>query len=281
MAESADITHSNFPKRTHLCQMANQVKAKKSLGQHFLNNEEICERIAGSLTGHQGYKHVLEIGPGMGALTKYLLNKSHYDLEVVELDTESVNYLEKHYPLLKGKVHSQDFLHMRLNEKFTEQFAVIGNFPYNISSQILFKVLEHKELVPEVVGMFQKEVAERIASKEGTRESGILSVLLQAYYETEYLFTVEAHEFNPPPKVRSGVIRMKRKDNLELGCDEKLFKTVVKTAFNQRRKTLRNSLKSMKNDEMDMQGTLFDKRPEQLTLLQFVDLTNMFKKSGL
>lgn len=191
--------------------MGEQVKAKKFLGQHFLRNPEICERIANSLTGLGGYKTILEIGPGMGALTKHLLAAKKYDLHVVELDRESVSYLEKNLPELRGKIYSEDFLRMNLPEKFSEQFAVIGNFPYNISSQILFKVLENKELVPEVVGMFQKEVAERIASREGSRESGVLSVLLQAYYETEYLFTVEAHEFDPPPKVRSGVIRMTRK----------------------------------------------------------------------
>ena len=253
------------------------VKAKKSLGQHFLNNEEICERIARSLTLHKGYKHVLEIGPGMGALTKYLLTQNDFETTVVEIDNESVAYLKKNLPAIGTRIIEKDFLHLKLDEIFNEEFAVIGNFPYNISSQILFKVLENKEMVPELVGMFQKEVAARIASGEGTRESGILSVLLQAFYETEYLFTVEAHEFTPPPKVRSGVIRMKRKDVLKLDCDEKLFKSVVKTAFNQRRKTLRNSLKSLSAGTIDMSSKFFDKRPEQLRLGEFIELTRMFE----
>ncbi|MFN0030753.1 MAG: 16S rRNA (adenine(1518)-N(6)/adenine(1519)-N(6))-dimethyltransferase RsmA [Flavobacteriales bacterium] len=253
-----------------------QVRAKKSLGQHFLNNAEICQRIANSLTLHKSYKHVLEIGPGMGALTKFLLTKNEFETSVVEIDNESVAYLKKHFTALQDRIIEKDFLLLKLNEIFNEEFAVIGNFPYNISSQILFKALDYKEYVPELVGMFQKEVALRIASSEGSRESGILSVLLQAFYDTEYLFTVEAHEFTPPPKVKSGVIRMKRKENLVLDCDEKIFKTVVKTAFNQRRKTLRNSLKSLSNGEVDMSSKFFDKRPEQLSWKEFVELTKLF-----
>jgi len=253
------------------------VKPKKSLGQHFLRNDEICARIADSLQLHGNYKQVLEIGPGMGALTKFLLEKKEFETSVVEIDDESVTYLKKNYPQLSGRIIEKDFLHLDLTQLFNEEFAVIGNFPYNISSQILFKVLEYKEKVPELVGMFQKEVAERVASEEGSRDSGIISVLLQAYYDIEYLFTVEAIEFIPPPKVKSGVIRMTRKENLILDCDEKLFKTVIKTAFNQRRKTLRNSLKSLARDQVDMSSDFFTKRPEQLTWKQFVELTKMFE----
>jgi 16S rRNA (adenine1518-N6/adenine1519-N6)-dimethyltransferase len=251
------------------------VKPKKSLGQHFLKNDEICERIASSLTLHGGYKKVLEVGPGMGALTKYLLQNEAFETSVVEIDRESVDYLNVHYPSLRGRILEKDFLHLNLAELFNEPFAVIGNYPYNISSQIVFSILDYKDVVPEMVGMFQREVAQRFASGPGSKEYGIISVLAQAYYTIEYLFTVNETEFIPPPKVKSGVIRMIRKFGTELGCDEKLFRTVVKTGFNQRRKTLRNSLKSM-TAEMDTTSKVFDKRPEQLSVAEFVELTRLF-----
>jgi 16S rRNA (adenine1518-N6/adenine1519-N6)-dimethyltransferase len=254
-----------------------QVRPKKSLGQHFLKNEEVCQRIAQSLQLHGNYKKVLEVGPGMGALTKHLLQRSEFETSVVEIDTESVAYLKKFLPQLEGRIFEKDFLRMNLKELFHEPFAVAGNYPYNISSQIVFTILDNKDLIPEMVGMFQHEVGQRFASGPGSKEYGIISVLAQAFYDIEYLFTVEASEFIPPPKVRSGVIRMKRKFDYTLGCDEKLLKTVVKTAFNQRRKTLRNSLKSFSLGAVDMSSKLFDKRPEQLGLEEFVALSNLFK----
>jgi 16S rRNA (adenine1518-N6/adenine1519-N6)-dimethyltransferase len=252
------------------------VKPKKHLGQHFLRNEEICLRIAQSLTRHGGYTQLLEIGPGTGALSKFLLELPDMDVSVIEVDEESIAYLNAYFPKLRGKILNHDFLQLPLHEKFEGQIAIIGNFPYNISSQILFKVLDHKEQVPEVVGMFQKEVAVRIASGPGNRDYGILSVLCQAYYDIDYLFSVDENEFIPPPKVKSGVIRLRRRESLELGCDPKRFKLVIKTAFNQRRKTLRNSLKSLSQGQVDMSGPIFDKRPEQLSVAQFVELTHIF-----
>jgi 16S rRNA (adenine1518-N6/adenine1519-N6)-dimethyltransferase len=207
------------------------VRAKKHLGQHFLRDENIAENIAKALPA--GTSNVLEIGPGMGVLTKYLIQNPEISLKVVEIDTESVAYLHKNYPELT--VISDDFLKMNLVDLFDREFAVIGNFPYNISSQILFRVLEDRNSIPCVVGMFQKEVAERIASKHGNKTYGILSVLLQAFYDIEYLFTVHEHVFSPPPKVKSAVIRLIRNQRESLNCDEKLFFKVVKTAFNQRR----------------------------------------------
>ncbi len=253
------------------------VKPKKSLGQHFLKNDDICARISDSLIVHEGYKKVLEVGPGMGALTQHLLRREAFELSVVELDRDSVAYLKVHYPQLRGRIIEEDFLHMKLDELFDEQFAVVGNYPYNISSQIVFKILDYKEHIPEMVGMFQKEVARRFASGPGSKEYGIISVLVQAHYNVEYLFTVDETEFNPPPKVKSGVIRMTRKTGSVLGCDEKLFKAIIKTGFNQRRKTLRNSLKSMLKEGMDTTLDVFNKRPEQLSLQQFVELTKMFE----
>ena len=252
------------------------VKPKKHLGQHFLRNEEICQRIAQSLTRHGGYTQLWEIGPGTGALSKFLLELPEMDVSVIEVDEESIAYLNAYFPKLRGKILNHDFLQLPLHEKFEGQIAIIGNFPYNISSQILFKVLDHKEQVPEVVGMFQKEVAVRIASGPGNRDYGILSVLCQAYYDIDYLFSVDENEFIPPPKVKSGVIRLRRRESLELGCDPKRFKLVIKTAFNQRRKTLRNSLKSLSQGQVDMSGPIFDKRPEQLSVAQFVELTHIF-----
>ncbi len=256
------------------------VRAKKHLGQHFLKNDAISKRISDTLTMHQGAKVVLEIGPGMGALTKFLLKKNKaFELYVVELDYDSVAYLKENYKELTGRIISHDFLKIPLTDITTEPLTIIGNFPYNISSQILFKAIENKDQVTELVGMFQKEVAERIAEPPGSKRYGILSVLLQAYYDLEYLFTVDAHEFDPPPKVQSGVIRMRRNDQKKLPCDEKLFKRVVKTAFNQRRKTLRNSLKSLIIEfDIDKNLEIFKERPEQLSVEQFVDLTQLFQK---
>ena len=247
------------------------IRAKKSLGQHFLNDDAIAEKIVGSLTLHGNYAKVLEIGPGMGVLTKLLLQKKDFETTVIEIDFTAVEYLKNNVPELKGKIIEGDFLEMNL-ETFSEKpFAIIGNFPYNISTQILFKAYDNRQLISEIVGMFQKEVAERIASKPGNKSYGILSVLLQAYYDIEYLFTVNEQYFNPAPKVKSGVIRLRRNKNIKLGCDEKLFKTVVKTAFNQRRKTLRNALKPITN-KADL--PFLSKRAEELSYLDFVELTN-------
>src|SRR5574343_239707 len=241
------------------------VKAKKHLGQHFLTDESIAKDIADSLS-LTGYKKVLEIGPGMGVLTKYVLEKP-IETFVIEIDTESVEYLQTHYLNLAPNIISKDFLKYNLKEVFEEEpFAIIGNFPYNISTQIVFKTLEMRDQVPEFSGMFQKEVAQRICSKKGSKVYGILSVLAQAFYDCEYLFTVPPTVFNPPPKVDSGVMIMRRKENYKLDCDEKLLFTVVKTAFNQRRKTLRNSLKSLNLSDKLQEDTIFALRPEQLSV---------------
>lgn len=257
-----------------------KVKAKKHLGQHFLNDENIAQKIADALT-LQGYNKVLEIGPGMGVLTKYLLEKP-IETYVIEIDTESVEYLKTHYLKLSNKILSEDFLKYDLTKVFgQEPFSVIGNFPYNISSQIVFKVLEKRNQIPEFAGMFQKEVAERICEKKGSKTYGILSVLTQAFYDTEYLFTVSEHVFTPPPKVKSGVMRMRRKENFELPCDEKLFFNVVKTGFNQRRKTLRNSLKSFNLSEKLREDSIFDLRPEQISVEQFIELTQKIQADGV
>lgn len=250
------------------------VRPKKSLGQHFLKNPEICDRISQSLTMHGNYQKVLEIGPGTGALTHFLLKRNEFETSVIEIDQESIAYLHLHFPQLKNRIIEGDFLRLNIAELFHEPVAIAGNFPYNISSQIVFKILEHKEMIPEMVGMFQKEVALRFASGPGNKDYGIISVLAQAYYDIEYLFTVDENEFNPPPKVKSGVIRMKRKFGTKLACDENKFKLVVKTSFNQRRKTLRNSLKSIMPPNLDNSEKLFDLRPEQLGVMQFVELTN-------
>jgi 16S rRNA (adenine1518-N6/adenine1519-N6)-dimethyltransferase len=251
------------------------VKPKKALGQHFLKNPEICAQIAEAITLHGDYKKVLEIGPGMGALTQYLLQRPEFETHVVEIDRESVDYLNVHFGVLRGRIHEADFLRMPLEKLFPEPIAVVGNFPYNISSQIVFKVLDHMDQVPELVGMFQREVAQRFAGSPGNKDYGIISVLAQAYYDIEYLFTVNEDEFIPPPKVKSGVIRMRRKFGVELGCDEKLFKQVVKTSFNQRRKTLRNSLKSLTQGKTDTSDAIWNKRPEQLSVAEFVSLTKI------
>lgn len=250
-----------------------QVRAKKYLGQHFLKDKEIARRIAESLPLSTAMP-VLEIGPGMGVLTQFLLENPLVNLKVVEIDTESVVYLHEHFPTLE--VIEGDFLKMDLDTLYNEKFCIIGNYPYNISSQIFFKVLDYKDKIPYVSGMLQKEVAERIASKPGKKAYGILSVFMQAYYDVEYLFTVSEDVFDPPPKVKSAVIRFTRNEVKVLDCDEKLFRTVVKTAFNQRRKTLRNSLKPLVEKENPMfADKIFDKRPEQLDVQSFILLTNM------
>lgn len=254
-----------------------QVRAKKYLGQHFLKDQEIARRIAESLPLREAMP-VLEIGPGMGVLTQYLLQNPLIDLTAVEIDSESVIYLHEHFPELK--VIEGDFLKMDLDKLYDEKFCIIGNFPYNISSQIFFKVLDYKDKIPYVAGMLQKEVAERLASKPGKKAYGILSVFMQAFYTVDYLFTVSEHVFDPPPKVKSAVIRFTRNEVAALACNEKLFRTVVKTAFNQRRKTLRNSLKPLVEKENPMYADeMFNKRPEQLDVQSFVDLTNRIEKA--
>lgn len=253
------------------------VKPKKALGQHFLKDLQIAQRIADTLADYKGTP-VLEIGPGMGVLTQYLLDAEH-DLKVVELDRESVAYLEQNFPDLKGRIIAQDFLKLDLSQLYPGKFCVIGNYPYNISSQIFFKVLDYKEQIPCCSGMIQKEVAERLAAAPGSKTYGIISVLLQAWYDIEYLFTVSEQVFNPPPKVKSAVIRMTRNRRTDLGCDEKLFKTLVKTTFNQRRKTLRNSIKPILGKEFpDYNLLVFNKRPEQLSVEQFIELTLLTEK---
>ena len=250
------------------------VKPKKALGQHFLKDLSIAQRIADTVAEYKGTP-ILEIGPGMGVLTQYLLEAEH-DVKVVELDQESVVYLEQNFPDLKGRIIADDFLKLKLDELYKGPFCVIGNYPYNISSQIFFKVLDYKDSIPCCSGMIQKEVAERLAGKPGTKAYGIISVLLQAWYDIEYLFTVSETVFNPPPKVKSAVIKMTRNQRTDLGCDEKLFKTVIKTTFNQRRKTLRNSIKPILGKEYpDYHLPVFDKRPEQLSVEQFIELTLM------
>ena len=247
----------------------NEVKAKKFLGQHFLTDEAIARRIVDSLSPSAG--RVLEIGPGMGVLTKYLITRENTDFRVVEIDRESVAWLHEHYPTLC--VIEGDFLRMDLTDLFHDSCAVIGNFPYNISSQILFRVFDQRQTVTEVVGMFQKEVAERVCSAPGSKSHGILSVLLSAFYNIEYLFTVSEHVFNPPPKVKSGVIRMVRNDVKTLECDEKLFVQIVKAGFNQRRKTLRNALRQLGQPLDTVPEAILAKRAEQLSVDDFVCIT--------
>jgi 16S rRNA (adenine1518-N6/adenine1519-N6)-dimethyltransferase len=257
-----------------------KVKAKKHLGQHFLKDESIAAAIADTMN-FEGYQDVLEIGPGMGVLTKYLLEKP-VTTYVIEIDAESVVYLNENFPKLKDKIISKDFLKYNSNETFEgKQFGIIGNFPYNISTQIVFRTLEYRNQIPEFAGMFQKEVAERICEKKGTKAYGILSVLVQAFYDAEYLFTVDEHVFDPPPKVKSGVLRLRRKENFTLPCSEKLFFTVVKTAFQQRRKTLRNSLKTLNLSDNLREDSIFDLRPEQLTVDQFIGLTQKIEADGV
>lgn len=254
------------------------VKPKKFLGQHFLKDLKVAQDIADTVDS-QPELPVLEVGPGMGVLTQFLVKKER-TVKVVEVDYESVAYLREAFPSLEDHIIEDDFLKMNLNRTFEgNPFVLTGNYPYNISSQIFFKMLDNKELIPCCTGMIQKEVAERIAAGPGSKTYGILSVLIQAWYEVEYLFTVSEHVFNPPPKVKSAVIRMTRNQTHDLGCNEKLFKQVVKTTFNQRRKTLRNSIKPILGKESSiLQDEIFNKRPEQLSVQQFVELTNMVEK---
>jgi 16S rRNA (adenine1518-N6/adenine1519-N6)-dimethyltransferase len=252
------------------------VKAKKRLGQHFLNNQAIAQDIADAIRTPDA--HVMEIGPGMGVLTQYLLQREFPQFAVIELDEESVEYLQIHYPELGNNLIHGDFLQYPLSSFYEGPKVIVGNFPYNISSQILFKVLDEKETVVEVVGMFQKEVAERVCAHAGNKQYGILSVLLQAFYDTEYLFTVGEHEFTPPPQVKSAVIRLIRNFDKKLNCDEKTFRTVVKTAFNYRRKTLRNALQSLPFDKSFVESEpLFTKRAEQLSLQDYEYLTGKLR----
>lgn len=253
-----------------------KVRPKKSLGQHFLTDLSVAERIADTLDGFPSLP-VVEVGPGMGVLTQFLLAKGR-DIKVVEIDHESVAWLTENLPDLSGRIVEADFLKLDLRTLIPDnsKLCVIGNYPYNISSQIFFHVLEWKDRVECCSGMLQREVAERLAAPEGTKARGILSVLLQAWYDVEYLFTVSEHVFNPPPKVKSGVIRMVRNGVTDLGCDEALFKTVVKTTFGQRRKTIRNSIRSLLAPSAEMPASpLLSLRPEQLSVAQFVDLTNL------
>ncbi|MBT8286236.1 MAG: 16S rRNA (adenine(1518)-N(6)/adenine(1519)-N(6))-dimethyltransferase RsmA [Flavobacteriaceae bacterium] len=265
------------------------VQAKKHLGQHFLKDEEIARKISETLSLN-GYNNVLEIGPGTGVLTKYLLQKN-INLVAMDLDADSIIYLNHSFPLEHPelfereesfKVIEADFLKANIRDIFGDRpFAIIGNFPYNISTQIVFRMLEYKDQIPEFSGMFQKEVAKRICEKEGSKAYGILSVLVQAFYDAEYLFTVHPEVFDPPPKVQSGVLRLTRKENRDLNCDEALFFRVVKTAFNQRRKTLRNSLKIFNLSDNLKEDAIFDRRPEQLGVAEFISLTKKIANDTL
>ena len=250
------------------------VKPKKFLGQHFLRDLGIASDIADTVDACPNLP-VLEVGPGMGVLTQFLMKKDR-EVKVVELDFESVAYLKENFSALDGHIIEDDFLKLKLENIFEgKPFVLTGNYPYNISSQIFFKMLDYKDLIPCCTGMIQKEVAERIAAGPGSKTYGILSVLIQAWYKVEYLFTVHEHVFNPPPKVKSAVIRMTRNETTNLGCDEKLFKQIVKTTFNQRRKTLRNSIASILDKSHPLSADpIFNKRPEQLSVQEFVELTN-------
>lgn len=251
------------------------VKPKKHLGQHFLKDENIAKAIADSLDSR--HENVLEIGPGTGVLTKYLM-QGISNFKVCEIDTESVEYLEIHYPQLRDKIIADDFLKTDIIPHMGNEFAIIGNFPYNISSQIFFRVLDYRNNIPEVVGMIQKEVAERIAAPPGNKTYGILSVLLQAWYDIEYLFTVSENVFNPPPKVKSAVIRLKRNQTQSLLCNEKLFFKIVKAGFNQRRKTLRNALKNGGYDISKIDPDYLSKRAEQLSVDDFIKIAQQIEK---
>lgn len=250
------------------------VRAKKHLGQHFLNDKNAAKRIADALDPSLGFTQVLEVGPGMGVLSDFLLEKEEFETFLIDIDDESITYLQDKYPQLGDRLIHGDFLTLDFNQYFGEKMAVIGNYPYNISSQILFKILEERDRVVQMAGMFQKEVAQRCVAQPGTKEYGIISVFLQAYYDVEYLFTVKAGAFNPPPKVLSGVMRMTRNNVTDLGCDEALFWKVVKAGFNQRRKTLRNALSSIITKDKMSNNPLYDLRAERLTVQDFVDLTN-------
>jgi 16S rRNA (adenine1518-N6/adenine1519-N6)-dimethyltransferase len=252
------------------------VRAKKHLGQHFLNDENIARDTVGALLEKDKTSFIIEVGPGTGVLTQFLINDVENFL-AMDVDGESVDYLKLKYPEKKDKIILSDFLEADLQKLAGQKFNVVGNFPYNISSQIMFKVLENKNSVDYVVGMFQKEVAMRLAEKPGSKVYGILSVLLQAFYDIEYLFTVHENVFTPPPKVKSAVIRLTRNNVQKLDCDEVLFKKVVKTTFNQRRKTIRNSVRTLFNNN-ELRHPLLDKRPEQLSVAQFVELTKFVEE---
>lgn len=253
------------------------LRAKKSFGQHFLNSERIARRIAQSLILTGAYRRVVEVGPGKGMLTQFLLERD-FDLLVVEADRDMVDYLELHFPALHGRIIEGDFLQVPLEQYLgREPFGLIGNFPYNISSQILFRMLEYRQQVPEMAGMFQKEMAERIVAGPGSKTYGVISVLVQAYYEASYLFGVDRSKFSPPPQVQSAVIRLVRRDSAELGCDEALFRQIVKQAFSQRRKMLRNTMKQLIPGDPMLEEAFFQQRPEQLSVRDFVDLTNRLK----
>jgi len=255
------------------------VRPKKAIGQHFLKDTSIARKIVDALGTCT--LPVLEVGPGTGVLTQFLIERPGTDLRAVEIDSESITYLRSHFPELQNRLVQADFLQLDLNTFFRSPFAVIGNFPYHISSQIFFKILDHRDMVPLVVGMVQKEVAERMATLPGSKTYGILSVLLQAWYDIEYLFTVPEHLFLPPPKVKSAVIRLTRNNRATLPCDELLFKQVVKTTFNQRRKTIRNSLKQILGSIPLPEHPLLALRPEQLGVEQFIELTNFVRLTTL
>lgn len=256
------------------------VQPKKHLGQHFLTDENTCKKIVDQFQGYKNTGNVLEIGPGMGAITKYFLDIEGINLHVMEVDRDSVAYLGNAYPQLQGKIHSSDFLKTDLSPFFNgEPFAVVGNFPYNISSQILFHCIDHRNQVPEIMGMFQKEVAQRVAEPPGSKQYGILSVLMQTYYDIEYCFTVHENVFNPPPKVKSGVIRCLRNDRTALAVDEKLYKRVVKSTFNQRRKTVRNGLKSVLDVKKLPEHPFLKQRAETLSVDDFIELTQLVQDS--
>ena len=257
------------------------VRAKKHLGQHFLTDKNIAQKIVNSLQSIYLYDKVLEVGPGMGVLSDFLLEKSEYQTYLIDIDTESFLFLQKKYPHLGDKLINDDFLNLDFKSVFPSSFAIIGNFPYNISSQILFKILDNHNQVPEVVGMFQKEVAERIVAKPGNKQYGILSVFLQAYYKCEYLFTVKAGVFNPPPKVLSAVIRLSRNEVMKLDCNEKLFWQVVKAGFNQRRKTLSNALQTIIGKENQDEQKIWTLRAEQLSVADFVSLTQTISNTRI
>jgi 16S rRNA (adenine1518-N6/adenine1519-N6)-dimethyltransferase len=255
------------------------LKAKKSYGQHFLNSEQIAQRIARSLKWTNAYRQVLEVGPGRGMLTRFLLEREDLEIFAVEADPEMAWYLRKHFPQLKGHLIEGDFLKLPLDEVFEGQpFGLIGNFPYNISSQILFRMLEYRGQIPEMVGMFQKEMAERVVSEPGGKTYGVISVLVQAYYEGEYLFEVDKRNFFPAPKVQSAVIRLTRREQQQLDCDESLFRQVVKIAFSQRRKMLRNTMKTFIKGDSLLKGPFFTQRPEKLSVEDFVQLTKQIEQ---
>ncbi len=252
------------------------IQPKKHLGQHFLIDQNVCKKIADEFIQYRGVKNTLEVGPGTGAMTALFLQKKEIDLHVIDLDSESIAYLKEHFPQLKGKIHEADFLKMDFSTLFeNEQFAVVGNFPYNISSQILFKCIENRSYIPEISGMFQKELVQRVIEEPGSKQYGVLSVLLQTYYNVEYCFTVSENVFNPPPKVKSAVIRCTRNEKTHLQVDEKLYERVIKSVFNQRRKTIRNGLKTIVDVSQLPEHELLKSRPERLSIENFIELTAM------